>query len=291
MPGAVPMPTQRKASVSKLEAIVAVRFERRAAFSLIELLVVIAIIAILAALLLPALARSKQQALSTQCLSNLKQLQLCWSMYAGDNKGVLAENNPLGTPAYDAGQTWIMGNMQVLPDMTNVADITHATLYPYNESPRIYRCPADTVCYLNYVIITAEYDKVRSYSICGQMNGALAFEASMPCNVKESDILHPPPSQAFVFDDEAACTIDDGYLAEHVLEYEWGNMPAARHDKGVTLSFADGHVEYWRWLDPWTVALANGAITTGVGGSAVPCPHDWPRFTGAYSTLNNYTAY
>src|ERR1035441_436415 len=84
----------------------------RDGFTLIELLVVIAIIAILAALLLPALARSKQQAFIAKCLSNDRELTLAWLMYASDNNGVLVGNAPLDTPPYTNGQSWIMGDMQ-----------------------------------------------------------------------------------------------------------------------------------------------------------------------------------
>jgi prepilin-type N-terminal cleavage/methylation domain-containing protein/prepilin-type processing-associated H-X9-DG protein len=229
----------------------------RSAFTLIELLVVIAIIAILAAMLLPALSRSKQQAITTKCLSNHKQLILAWTMYADDNHGVLVENNALGTGPYNAGQAWISGNMQAVLDMTNLADIKNAKLYPYSESTAIYKCPADVI---PYAVGGKTYDRTRSYSMSGQMNSAEPMELQFPCNVKLSDIRHPPPAHAFVFIDEAACSIDDGYYAIDVLIHQWQNLVAAWHDNGDNLSFADGHAEHWKWYDSLTMQLAAATV-------------------------------
>jgi prepilin-type N-terminal cleavage/methylation domain-containing protein len=256
------------------------------AFTLIELLVVIAVIAILAAMLLPALARSKQQALTTKCLANHKQLILAWRMYAGDNNGVLAENNALGTPAYDAAKAWIMGDMQILPDMTNIFDIENAKLYPYTASPGIYKCPADTIL---YPYAGKSYDRIRSYSMSGQMNSAEPMEVQFPCNVKESDILHPPPAHAFVFIDEAACSIDDGYYAVDVLIREWQNLVAAWHDNGDNLDFADGHAEHWQWYDSLTIKdAAYVGPTPPYFAPAPPNSRDFPRVANAYSSYNNW---
>jgi prepilin-type N-terminal cleavage/methylation domain-containing protein/prepilin-type processing-associated H-X9-DG protein len=265
-----------------------VRVQRRQAFTLIELLVVIAIIAILAALLLPVLSKSKDQAATTKCLSNLKQLTLAWTIYAGDNNGVLVENNPLGSPAYISGKAWILGDMQSLPDATNIADVTSGRLFPYSASAGIYKCPADVI---PYAIGPKRYDRTRSYSIGGQMNSDYPIDAQFPCNVKESDIRHPPPSKALVFVDEAAWSIDDGYYAININLREWQNMLAARHDHGLTLSFADGHTEHWTWYDAATLRLANyngPAVDDPYNASAVPCPHDFPRVANAYATVNVY---
>jgi prepilin-type N-terminal cleavage/methylation domain-containing protein len=258
------------------------------AFTLIELLVVIAIIAILAALLLPALARSKQQAMTTKCLSNHRQLIVAWTMYASDNGGVLVQNNALGTPEYNAGHSWILGDMQILPDMTNLYDIQHGRLYPYNNGPGIYKCPADTIAY--QVGGTGPgYDRIRSYSMSGQMNSEEPMEAEFPCNVKESDILHPPPSHAFVFIDEAACSIDDGYYALDVLIREWQNLVAVWHDTGGNLDFADGHAEHWPWYDQLTLKLASYVGPSPPYNSEAPSnSRDFPRVANAYATYNDY---
>jgi prepilin-type N-terminal cleavage/methylation domain-containing protein/prepilin-type processing-associated H-X9-DG protein len=255
------------------------------AFTLIELLVVIAIIAILAGLLLPTLARAKQKALIAKCLSNHQQLTLAWIMYASDNNGVLVENNPLGTPPYVAGQAWILGNMQVLPDMTNLVDVINAKLFPYSESPGIYKCPADNV---PYYVNGVGYNRIRSYSMSGQMNSADPMDPAFPCNVTETDIVHPTPSKAFVFIDEAACSIDDGYYAIQVVTREWQNLVAAWHDDGDNLSFADGHAEHWQWYDSITPTLAAYVGPNPPYYTVAPVnSRDFPRVENAYSTTNN----
>src|ERR1039457_5642254 len=119
------------------------RSVRCSAFTLIELLVVIAIIAILAALLLPGLARAKQKAWTVGCLSNLKQLETCWHLYALDNNDVLPPNDSI---TYIRGRD-ASANVSWCPDHartdTNTTDLQSGLLFPYNRSVAIYHCPAD----------------------------------------------------------------------------------------------------------------------------------------------------
>jgi len=117
---------------------------RPAGFTLIELLVVIAIIAILAALLLPALAKAKRQALIANCLSNLKQLETCWHLYAVDNGDVLPPNDSimnLNGGAISVSVSWCPDHPRT--DLTTT-DLQSGLLFPYNTSFGIYHCPADT---------------------------------------------------------------------------------------------------------------------------------------------------
>jgi len=243
----------------------------RAGFTLIELLVVIAIIAILAGMLLPALARAKAKAHNINCLSNLKQLTLAWTMYAGDHNDTLALNSLGDTNA------WIGGGVSAMPGATNVLDIINGKLYPYNSSPEIYRCPVDTKMPADIASALRGKRRVRSYSMCGRMGGQTSEDWVLnpsgpvlyPARKKMTDITVPSPSEAFVFIEESYLTIDDGYFATKspgVLS--WQNSPTIRHGKAGELSFADGHAEVWKWRFLTTDQdLDTGVVVRGVNST------------------------
>src|ERR1019366_1865778 len=147
---------------------------RHCGFTLIELLVVIAIIAILAAMLLPALTKAKQKAQSISCMNNTKQLMLGWSIYANDNNDLLAPNDfPFTTPyAFDPNpvqyKNWVVGTMEQpldagdAPGNGGLSELLdpNSVLSPYVPNKAVYHCAGD-----NYIDPNAHKVHVRSYSM------------------------------------------------------------------------------------------------------------------------------
>jgi prepilin-type N-terminal cleavage/methylation domain-containing protein/prepilin-type processing-associated H-X9-DG protein len=223
-------------------------------FTLIELLVVIAIIAILAAMLLPALTKAKAKGQAILCISNLRQLQKAYFMYVQDNNETLPLNSSIDVNgSFASGQgSWVLGNAAW--DATT-SNLQAGVLYWYVGGTGVYRCPADK----STVAGPRGLPRTRSYSLSSSLNGVYEpFNYSPttdPIDMgKYAQLLPLPPTRIFAFIDEQEQSIDDGAMVVRTDLYgfsnEWMDLPGDRHSQGCNLSFTDGHVEKWSWRSP-----------------------------------------
>jgi prepilin-type N-terminal cleavage/methylation domain-containing protein/prepilin-type processing-associated H-X9-DG protein len=236
--------------------------EHRDAFTLVELLVVIGIIAGLAGLVLPALSKAKARARTIDCLDHLRQLQICWQMYAHDNDDVMTPNNFVYDVSVGTTNPPILGENEMswcrtlAPLDTNQLSELTSLLFVYNNNSAIYHCPSDE----STVTDRPDLLRNRSYNMGNSIN------CSQDNHYRKQNEV-PLPTSLFVFIDTDADEIWDstfGIIPAGSLDEDyWIDIPASRHNTlSCNLTFVDGHAETWKWNEPKGGRIVGSHYTT-----------------------------
>jgi prepilin-type N-terminal cleavage/methylation domain-containing protein/prepilin-type processing-associated H-X9-DG protein len=283
---------------------------KQRAFTLIELLVVISIIAILMAILMPALNRAREQGRRAVCQGNLKQLNLGWLMYADENDGKIVNGaggfhyTATGGMTNDGAATgiveraWVgMGwgnNWNTDNPSSGVTEagqkkaIHEGALWPVVKNEGSYKCP------------TGRRGEWVTYSVVDAMNGLNALNGRTSVSTgsthvnsvgsrvgktvlwikRRIEIVSPGPAERMVYIDEGAMT-PDSFAVNYVGNGSWWDDPPVRHGDGTTLSWADGHVTHRKWKATETVEFGKRAANRYYGGFA-------PKTEDAIEELNEF---
>jgi prepilin-type N-terminal cleavage/methylation domain-containing protein len=213
-----------------------------AAFTLIELLIVIAIIALLMAVLIPALNRAREMGKRAACMNNAKTLALAWTLYCSEHEGLMPSCQGLADKGWVRGLTGTYMTRPVeAPLQEQIAAIRAGELYPYTTTEKVYRCPV------------AKRNEMRTYSAAPSLNGPVV-ETGAPI-AKSLNLLRQLSTRLVFIDDHGQNWDAMWYI--FYKEPRWWNPIPMRHGAGTVASFADVHSEFHGWKDPRTVEYAQ----------------------------------
>jgi len=255
------------------------------AFTLVELLVVIGVIAILAALLLPALLGAKAQALRAKCVGNERQLHAVWAIYPSDNDDRLVANGGDLSPTSANPHLWVYGgdhmSQATLTNWLYLVGANFALFTSYQPNHSVYKCPADNSTWPLMTTPPKMVTELRSYSMNCYMGMPLnspyavypvdSLSSSYKVYLRTSDFKTDSPANRFVFMDVNPANICTPAFGVDMTLRTWIHYPSYLHRERGVIVFADGHVEVHRWMDGRTMPRSYGSIIAH-GNSAVGDP-------------------